>query len=111
MFLQIRTVILNRYDEILVQTDGFSPSTGQKNASARDDAFTRGLGLTVMRSPFANAATFLGFVASQVPYSWWISGVAYAPLPEKHNQDRECTTWMPELGTWIYAREVLLILR
>ncbi|KIK80309.1 hypothetical protein PAXRUDRAFT_833608 [Paxillus rubicundulus Ve08.2h10] len=64
-----------------MQTDGFSPSTGQKYASARDcvrkvwrtegiGAFTRGLGPTIIRSPFANGATFLGFeMASRVLYS------------------------------------------
>ncbi|KAF7967536.1 hypothetical protein HWV62_31503 [Athelia sp. TMB] len=55
-----------------IQTDGFSPSTGQKYKSALDcvrtvwrsdgiGAFTRGLGPTLIRSPFANGATFLGF--------------------------------------------------
>ncbi|TFK44304.1 mitochondrial carrier domain-containing protein [Crucibulum laeve] len=55
-----------------MQTDGFSPSTGQKYKSAVDcvrtvwrtegvGAFTRGLGPTLIRSPFANGATFLGF--------------------------------------------------
>ncbi|KIM78825.1 hypothetical protein PILCRDRAFT_10769 [Piloderma croceum F 1598] len=55
-----------------IQTDGFSPSTGQKYKSAVDcvriawradgiRAFTRGLGPTLIRSPFANGATFLGF--------------------------------------------------
>jgi len=64
-----------------MQTDGFTPSTGQKYASARDcmrkvwrtegiTAFTRGLGPTLIRSPFANGATFLGFeLASRVLYS------------------------------------------
>ncbi|KAG1725266.1 mitochondrial carrier domain-containing protein [Suillus paluster] len=64
-----------------MQTDGFSPSTGQKYASARDcvrkvwrtegiSAFTRGLGPTLIRSPFANGATFLGFeMASRMLYS------------------------------------------
>ncbi|KAF9227056.1 mitochondrial carrier [Gyrodon lividus] len=64
-----------------MQTDGFTPSTGQKYASARDcvrkvwqtegiGAFTRGLGPTLIRSPFANGATFLGFeMASRVLYS------------------------------------------
>jgi len=64
-----------------MQTDGFTPSTGQKYASARDcmrkvwrtegiAAFTRGLGPTLIRSPFANGATFLGFeLASRVLYS------------------------------------------
>ncbi|KAF8070445.1 mitochondrial carrier domain-containing protein [Lyophyllum atratum] len=55
-----------------MQTDGFSPSTGQKYTSTLDcvrkvwrtegiGAFTRGLGPTLIRSPFANGATFLGF--------------------------------------------------
>jgi len=55
-----------------MQTDGFSPSTGQKYKSTLDclrttwrtegiSAFTRGLGPTLIRSPFANGATFLGF--------------------------------------------------
>ncbi|KAI0318882.1 mitochondrial carrier [Amylostereum chailletii] len=55
-----------------MQTDGFSPSTGQKYKSALHcvstvwktegiSAFTRGLGPTLIRSPFANGATFLGF--------------------------------------------------
>ncbi|KAG5715370.1 hypothetical protein E4T56_gene8267 [Termitomyces sp. T112] len=55
-----------------MQTDGFSPSTGQKYFSTLDcvrkvwkadgiGAFTRGLGPTLIRSPFANGATFLGF--------------------------------------------------
>ncbi|KAF8631777.1 hypothetical protein AX17_004992 [Amanita inopinata Kibby_2008] len=55
-----------------MQTDGFTPSTGQKYASTWDcvrkawraegiGAFTRGLGPTLIRSPFANGATFLGF--------------------------------------------------
>lgn len=64
-----------------MQTDGFTPSTGQKYASARDcvrkvwrtegiSAFTRGLGPTLIRSPFANGATFLGFeMASRLLYS------------------------------------------
>ncbi|KAJ8588517.1 mitochondrial carrier [Rhizopogon salebrosus TDB-379] len=64
-----------------MQTDGFTPSTGQKYASARDcvrkvwrtegiGAFTRGLGPTIIRSPFANGATFLGFeMASRLLYS------------------------------------------
>lgn len=64
-----------------MQTDGFTPSTGQKYTSARDcvrkvwrtegiTAFTRGLGPTLIRSPFANGATFLGFeLASRVLYS------------------------------------------
>lgn len=73
-----------------MQTDGFTPATGQKYASTLDcvrtvwrtegiGAFTRGLGPTLIRyvlfatlsyelhrnnlfrSPFANGATFLGF--------------------------------------------------
>ncbi|KAF9010608.1 mitochondrial carrier domain-containing protein [Cyathus striatus] len=55
-----------------MQTDGFSSSTGQKYKSTWDcvrtvwrtegvGAFTRGLGPTLIRSPFANGATFLGF--------------------------------------------------
>lgn len=55
-----------------MQTDGFSPSDGQKYRSTLQcvrtvwksegiSAFTRGLGPTLIRSPFANGATFLGF--------------------------------------------------
>ncbi|KAI0733037.1 mitochondrial carrier [Fomitopsis betulina] len=55
-----------------IQTDGFSPSEGQKYKSTLDcartiwrtegmGAFMRGLGPTLIRSPFANGATFLGF--------------------------------------------------
>jgi len=55
-----------------MQTDGFSPAEGQKYKSTLDcvrtvwrtegiGAFTRGLGPTLIRSPFANGATFLGF--------------------------------------------------
>lgn len=55
-----------------LQTDGFTPSEGQKYQSTLDcvrrvwrtegiGAFTRGLGPTLIRSPFANGATFLGF--------------------------------------------------
>ncbi|KAJ7581560.1 mitochondrial carrier [Mycena floridula] len=55
-----------------MQTDGFSSTTGQKYTSTLDcvrkiwradgiKAFTRGLGPTLIRSPFANGATFLGF--------------------------------------------------
>ncbi|KAL1742201.1 mitochondrial carrier domain-containing protein [Schizophyllum fasciatum] len=55
-----------------MQTDGFSPATGQKYKSAVDclrtvwrteglPAFTRGLIPTLIRSPFANGATFLGY--------------------------------------------------
>ncbi|KAJ7354614.1 mitochondrial carrier domain-containing protein [Mycena albidolilacea] len=61
-----------------MQTDGFSAATGQKYKSAIDcvrtvwrtegiAAFTRGLTPTLIRSPFANGATFLGFeMASRV---------------------------------------------
>ncbi|KAI0684943.1 mitochondrial carrier [Cytidiella melzeri] len=55
-----------------LQTDGFSSADGQKYKSTLDcirtvwrtegiGAFTRGLGPTLIRSPFANGATFLGF--------------------------------------------------
>ncbi|KAJ3865566.1 mitochondrial carrier domain-containing protein [Lentinula novae-zelandiae] len=55
-----------------MQTDGFTPTTGRKYASSLDcakqvwrsegpKAFLRGLGPTLIRSPFANGATFLGF--------------------------------------------------
>ncbi|KIM45352.1 hypothetical protein M413DRAFT_338382 [Hebeloma cylindrosporum] len=55
-----------------MQTDGFSPATGQKYKSTLDcvrtvwrtegaGAFVRGLTPTLIRSPFANGATFLGF--------------------------------------------------
>ncbi|KAI0268812.1 mitochondrial carrier [Gloeopeniophorella convolvens] len=55
-----------------MQTDGFSPADGQKYRSTLHcvrtvwrtegiGAFTRGLGPTLIRSPFANGATFLGF--------------------------------------------------
>ncbi|KAF5351708.1 hypothetical protein D9756_007651 [Leucocoprinus leucothites] len=55
-----------------MQTDGFTPATGQKYKSTLDcvrtvwrteglPAFTRGLTPTLIRSPFANGATFLGF--------------------------------------------------
>ncbi|KAI0823417.1 mitochondrial carrier [Trametes gibbosa] len=55
-----------------MQTDGFSPADGQKYKSTLDcvrtvwrtegfPAFLRGLGPTLIRSPFANGATFLGF--------------------------------------------------
>ncbi|KAF9063598.1 mitochondrial carrier [Rhodocollybia butyracea] len=55
-----------------MQTDGFTPETGRKYASSLDcvkqvlrvdgpRAFLRGLGPTLIRSPFANGATFLGF--------------------------------------------------
>jgi len=55
-----------------MQTDGFTSTTGRKYASSLDcvkqvwrtegpRAFLRGLGPTLIRSPFANGATFLGF--------------------------------------------------
>jgi len=55
-----------------MQTDGFTRETGQKYKSTLDcvktvwrtegvSAFTRGLLPTLIRSPFANGATFLGF--------------------------------------------------
>ncbi|PPQ87479.1 hypothetical protein CVT25_008215 [Psilocybe cyanescens] len=55
-----------------MQTDGFSPATGQKYKSTLDcvrtvwrtegpGAFTRGIIPTLIRSPFANGATFVGF--------------------------------------------------
>ncbi|KAF8513620.1 mitochondrial carrier [Gautieria morchelliformis] len=55
-----------------MQTDGFSAATGRKYDSTihcirtvlrteGGGAFTRGLGPTLIRSPFANGATFLGF--------------------------------------------------
>ncbi|OSX65802.1 hypothetical protein POSPLADRAFT_1177291 [Postia placenta MAD-698-R-SB12] len=55
-----------------IQTDGFSRADGQKYKSTLDcvrtvwrtegiGAFTRGLTPTLIRSPFANGATFLGF--------------------------------------------------
>ncbi|KAJ6498771.1 mitochondrial carrier domain-containing protein [Mycena sanguinolenta] len=65
-----------------MQTDGFSAATGQKYKSAIDcvrtvwrtegiAAFTRGLTPTLIRSPFANGATFLGFeMASRALNSW-----------------------------------------
>ncbi|KAJ7212994.1 mitochondrial carrier domain-containing protein [Mycena pura] len=65
-----------------MQTDGFSAVTGQKYKSSIDcvrkvwrteglPAFTRGLTPTLIRSPFANGATFLGFeMASRVLNSW-----------------------------------------
>ncbi|KAJ7646692.1 mitochondrial carrier domain-containing protein, partial [Roridomyces roridus] len=65
-----------------MQTDGFTPATGQKYKSAIDcvrtvwrtegiAAFTRGLTPTLIRSPFANGATFLGFeMASRVLNSY-----------------------------------------
>ncbi|KAJ6625256.1 mitochondrial carrier [Mycena sp. CBHHK59/15] len=65
-----------------MQTDGFTGATGQKYKSAIDcvrtvwrtegiSAFTRGLTPTLIRSPFANGATFLGFeMASRLLNSW-----------------------------------------
>ncbi|KAJ7665734.1 mitochondrial carrier domain-containing protein [Mycena rosella] len=65
-----------------MQTDGFSAATGQKYKSSIDcvrtvwrtegiAAFTRGLTPTLIRSPFANGATFLGFeMASRLLNSW-----------------------------------------
>ncbi|KAJ6507288.1 mitochondrial carrier domain-containing protein [Mycena vitilis] len=65
-----------------MQTDGFTAATGQKHKSAIDcartvwraegiAAFTRGLTPTLIRSPFANGATFLGFeLASRALNSW-----------------------------------------
>ena len=55
-----------------MQTDGFTPSTGQKYTSTTHcirsvwategiGAFTRGLIPTLIRSPFANGATFVAF--------------------------------------------------
>ncbi|KAJ3740550.1 mitochondrial carrier domain-containing protein [Lentinula detonsa] len=55
-----------------MQTDGFTSATGRRYASSLDcakqvwrsegpKAFLRGLGPTLIRSPFANGATFLGF--------------------------------------------------
>ncbi|TFK74289.1 mitochondrial carrier [Pluteus cervinus] len=55
-----------------MQTDGFTAATGRKYSSTLDcvrtvwrteglNAFTRGLTPTLIRSPFANGATFLGF--------------------------------------------------
>ncbi|KAG8960705.1 Mitochondrial carrier protein ymc2 [Tulasnella sp. 419] len=55
-----------------MQTDGFSPSEGQKYKSTLHcvktvwrnegiNGFTRGLGPTLVRSPFANGATFVFF--------------------------------------------------
>ncbi|KAH8796886.1 mitochondrial carrier [Flagelloscypha sp. PMI_526] len=56
-----------------IQTDGFSMADGRKYSGALDcvrkvwtqeggwRAFARGLGPTLIRSPFANGATFLGF--------------------------------------------------
>lgn len=59
-----------------MQIDGFSPADGQKYTSTLDcvrkvwraegaGAFVRGLGPTLIRSPFANGATFLGFEMAQ----------------------------------------------
>lgn len=65
-----------------MQTDGFSAADGQKYKSSlhcvrtiwRSEgigAFTRGLGPTLIRSPFANGATFLGFeMANRLLNSW-----------------------------------------
>jgi len=65
-----------------MQTDGFTAATGQKYKSSIDcvrkvwraeglPAFTRGLTPTLIRSPFANGATFLGFeMASRVLNTW-----------------------------------------
>ena len=55
-----------------MQTDGFTPATGQKYSSTMDcvrkvianeglAGFRRGLVPTLIRSPFANGATFVGF--------------------------------------------------
>lgn len=55
-----------------MQTDGFTPETGRKYKNTLDcirtvlrteggSAFSRGLAPTLIRSPFANGATFLGF--------------------------------------------------
>ncbi|KIM31398.1 hypothetical protein M408DRAFT_258752 [Serendipita vermifera MAFF 305830] len=55
-----------------MQTDGFTPATGQKYSSTLDcvrkvianegiAGFRRGLVPTLIRSPFANGATFVGF--------------------------------------------------
>lgn len=55
-----------------MQTDGFTPATGQKYSSTLDclkkvisqegvAGFKRGLIPTLIRSPFANGATFVGF--------------------------------------------------
>lgn len=55
-----------------MQTDGFTPATGQKYSSTIDcvrkvianegiAGFRRGLVPTLIRSPFANGATFVGF--------------------------------------------------
>ncbi|KAI0786570.1 mitochondrial carrier [Abortiporus biennis] len=66
-----------------MQTDGFSAADGQKYKSSIDcvrtvwrtegiSAFTRGLSPTLIRSPFANGATFLGFeMASRLLNSWF----------------------------------------
>ncbi|THH29269.1 hypothetical protein EUX98_g4925 [Antrodiella citrinella] len=65
-----------------MQTDGFSAADGQKYKSTLDcirtvwrtegvNAFTRGLTPTLIRSPFANGATFLGFeMAARLLNSW-----------------------------------------
>ncbi|CDZ97026.1 mitochondrial carrier [Phaffia rhodozyma] len=55
-----------------LQTDSFTASTGQKYTSSLDcfrkvwakegvSGFTRGLGPTLIRSPFSNGATFIGY--------------------------------------------------
>lgn len=55
-----------------MQTDGFTPSSGQKYTSTTHcirsvwaaegiNAFTKGLAPTLIRSPFANGATFVAF--------------------------------------------------
>ncbi|PSS37538.1 hypothetical protein PHLCEN_2v614 [Hermanssonia centrifuga] len=66
-----------------MQTDGFTPADGQKYKSTLHcvrtvwktegiSAFTRGLGPTLIRSPFANGATFLGFeMANRLLHSWF----------------------------------------
>ncbi|EJF65033.1 mitochondrial carrier [Dichomitus squalens LYAD-421 SS1] len=66
-----------------MQTDGFSAADGQKYKSTLNcvrtvwrteglPAFTRGLTPTLIRSPFANGATFLGFeLASRALNSLW----------------------------------------
>ncbi|EJD34687.1 mitochondrial carrier with solute carrier repeats [Auricularia subglabra TFB-10046 SS5] len=63
-----------------IQTDGFDAASGRKYSSTLDclrkvwaaegvKGFTRGLGPTLIRSPFANGATFLGFeLASRALY-------------------------------------------
>ena len=55
-----------------MQTDGFTPASGQRYTSTLNcirsvwaaegiSAFTRGLIPTLIRSPFANGATFVAF--------------------------------------------------